>query len=81
MMSLGLELVPGWLFIVFALVVSVFMLIMGALMWRHANAARNGGPTGKGGTDAQYGLTERRNHNRVAVDRTWIKQTSEGHGP
>jgi hypothetical protein len=45
MMFLGLELVPGWLFIVFALVVSVFMLIMGALMWRHANAARNGGPT------------------------------------
>ena len=44
MMFLGLELVPGWLFIVFALVVSVFMLILGALMWRHANAARNGGP-------------------------------------
>jgi hypothetical protein len=43
MMFLGLELVPGWLFIVFALVVSVFMLILGALMWRHANAARNGG--------------------------------------
>jgi hypothetical protein len=44
MMFLGLELVPGWLFIVFALVVSVFMLILGALMWRHPNAARNGGP-------------------------------------
>jgi len=43
MMFLGLELVPVWLFIVFALVVSVFMLILGFLMWRRANAAaRNG---------------------------------------
>ena len=35
-MFLGLDLIPGWLFIVFALVVSAFMLILGALMWRRA---------------------------------------------
>ena len=35
-MFLGLDLIPGWLFIVFALVVSAFMLILGTLMWRRA---------------------------------------------
>jgi hypothetical protein len=40
MMFLGVGLVPGWLFIVFALVVSLFMLVMGVLMWRRADATR-----------------------------------------
>ena len=29
---------PEWLFILFALVVSLFMLILGVLMWRQAGA-------------------------------------------
>lgn len=36
MMFLGTDILPEWLFIVFALIVSLFMLIMGASMWRGA---------------------------------------------
>lgn len=39
-MFLGADIFPQRLFIVFALVVSVFMLTMGALMWRRAGAAQ-----------------------------------------
>jgi hypothetical protein len=45
MMFLGVGFVPGWLFIVFALVVGLWMVAMGGLMWRRARAARNGEPT------------------------------------
>jgi hypothetical protein len=43
-MFLGVSLVPEGLFIVFALVVSLWMVVMGILMWRHADAAQNGKP-------------------------------------
>ena len=42
-MFLGVGLLPEWLFIVFAIVVSLWMVAMGILMWRRA--AQNGGPT------------------------------------
>lgn len=35
-MFLDTDILPEWLFIVFALIVSLFMVIMGALMWRDA---------------------------------------------
>lgn len=35
-MFLGMNLVPEWFFIVFALVVSLWMVVMGVLMWRRA---------------------------------------------
>jgi hypothetical protein len=41
-MFLGVGLVPGRLFVVFALVVSLWMVVMGVLMWRRADAAQNG---------------------------------------
>ena len=44
MMFLSVGLVPGRLYIAFALVVSVWMVAMGVLMWRRAGAARNGEP-------------------------------------
>lgn len=44
-MFLGVGLVPEGLFIVFALVVSLWMVVMGILMWRHTDAAQNGKPT------------------------------------
>ena len=40
---LGVGLLPEWLFIEFAIVVSLWMVAMGILMWRRA--AQNGGPT------------------------------------
>ena len=42
-MFLGVGLLPEWLFIVFAIVVSLWMVAIGILMWRRA--AQNGGPT------------------------------------
>jgi hypothetical protein len=44
MMFLGTEILPEWVFIVFALIVSLFMLIMGALMWRNAPSNRAPAP-------------------------------------
>src|SRR5215210_62490 len=44
MMFLGAGFVPERLFIVFALVVSVFMLVMGFLMWRRTDGTQNGEP-------------------------------------
>jgi hypothetical protein len=44
MMFLGAGLFPGRLYIAFALVVSVWMVAMGVLMWRRAEAAHNGEP-------------------------------------
>jgi len=41
MMFLGVDFFPAWLFIVFALVVSLWMLAMGVLMWRQSNAIPN----------------------------------------
>jgi hypothetical protein len=40
-MFLGLGLVPEWLFIVFALVVSLWMVAMGIVMWRRAATTRD----------------------------------------
>jgi hypothetical protein len=45
MMFLSGGLFPGRLYIPFALIVSVWMVAMGALMWRRAGAAQNGEPT------------------------------------
>jgi hypothetical protein len=44
-MFLSVGLAPGRLYITFALVVSVWMVAMGVLMWRRASAAQNGEPT------------------------------------
>jgi hypothetical protein len=44
-MFLGVGLAPEGLFIVFALIVSLWMVAMGVLMWRRADAAQNGKPT------------------------------------
>jgi len=44
-MFLGVGLVPEGLFTVFALFVSLWMVAMGVLMWRRADAAQNGKPT------------------------------------
>ena len=44
-MFLGVGLVSGRPYIAFALVVSVWMVAMGVLMWRRAGATRNGEPT------------------------------------
>ena len=41
MMFLSIGLFPGRLYIAFALVVSLFMLVMGVLMWRRANTTQN----------------------------------------
>lgn len=43
-MFLSVGLFPGRLYIAFALVVSLFMLVMGVLMWRRAGAVQNGEP-------------------------------------
>jgi hypothetical protein len=48
MMFLSVGLVPGRLYIAFALVVSVWMVAMGVLMWRRAGAAQNSEPTLQG---------------------------------
>jgi hypothetical protein len=45
MMFLSVGLVPGRPYIAFALIVSVWMVAMGVLMWRRAVAAQNGDPT------------------------------------
>ena len=45
MMFLSAGLFPGRLYIAFALIVSVWMVAMGVLMWRRAVAAQNGEPT------------------------------------
>jgi hypothetical protein len=42
MMFLDVGLLPAWLFIVFALVVSVWMVAMGVLMWRRAEPSLTG---------------------------------------
>ena len=42
MMFLSVGLFPDRLYIAFALVVSLFMLVMGVLMWRRAGAIQNG---------------------------------------
>ena len=45
MMFLSVGTFPGRPYIAFALVVSVWMVAMGVLMWRRAGATRNGEPT------------------------------------
>jgi hypothetical protein len=45
-MFLGLDFIPGWLFIVFALVVSAFMLVLGAFMWRRRAVQIGDSPLG-----------------------------------
>ena len=45
LMFLSVGLFPGRLYIAFALVVSVWMVAMGVLMWRSAGSTQNGEPT------------------------------------